>query len=66
MRRLEKNKQGEAIDLIKHYEKLEKNKQGEAIDLIKHYEDTIKTGNKKAIRYDAIQGQMLIKFQDKD
>ena len=31
--------------------RLEKNKQGEAIDLIKHYEETIKTGNKKAIRY---------------
>ena len=46
--------------------RLEKNKQGEAIDLIKHYEDTNKTRNKKATRYDAIQGQMLIKFQDKD
>ena len=47
MRRLEKNKQGEAIDLIKHYEKLEKNKQGEAIDLIKHYEDILKRETKK-------------------
>ena len=30
--------------------------QGEDIDIIKHYEDLIKTGNKKTIRYEAIQG----------
>ena len=40
--------------------------QGKAIDIIKHYEKIIKMGSKKRIRYEAIQGQMLKKFKDKD
>ena len=40
--------------------------QGEAIDIIKHYVDIMKTENKKTIRYEAIQGQMLKKFKDKE
>ena len=39
--------------------------QRETIDIIKRYEEIIKTGNKKTIRYGAMQGQMLKKFKDK-
>ena len=39
--------------------------QRETIDIIKRYEEIIKTGNKKTIRYEAMQGQMLKKFKDK-
>ena len=39
--------------------------QREPIDIIKRYEETIKQANKKTIRYETIQGQMLKKFKDK-
>ena len=39
--------------------------QREAIDIIKLYEEIIKTGNKKTIRYKAIQGQIVKKFKEK-
>ena len=36
----------------------------EAITIINHYEEIIKTQNKKAIGYAAIQGQMSKRFKD--
>ena len=39
--------------------------QRETIDIIKRYEEIIKTGNKKTIRYEAMQEQMLKKFKGK-
>ena len=40
--------------------------QQEAIKRIKHCEEIIKTGDKKTIRYEAIQGRMPKKFKDKE
>ena len=40
--------------------------QREAIDIMKHYEEIIKTGNKKTIRYETKQGQMLKTFKEKE
>ena len=38
--------------------------QTEAIDIIKHYEEIIETGNKKTIKYEAVNGQILKKFKN--
>ena len=40
--------------------------QREAIDIMKHYEEITKTGNKKTIRYEAKQRQMLKTFKEKE
>ena len=40
--------------------------QRKALDIIKHYEEIIKTGNKKTIRYEIMQGQMVKKLKDKN
>ena len=40
--------------------------QREDIDIMKHYEEIIKTGNKKTIRYETKQGQMLKTFKEKE
>ena len=40
--------------------------QRKALDIIKHYEEITKMGNKKTIRYEIMQGQMVKKLKDKN